>query len=83
MYEKVKFASIPQLLDCLDDSKKLPEESVSEDDSKTVLKYIRQKWLHLCRNVLKLPCDWESKTSQGWSGNVPNIIKAISLLKHK
>ena len=60
--------------------KKIPKESVFEDDSITVL---RQKWIHLRCSVLKLSCDWESKTGKGWGRNLPNVIKTICLIKHK
>ena len=41
----------------------------------------------MCRDVLGLPREWESKTAQGsgswpWDGNSPDIIKAIGWLKH-
>ena len=88
--EKNKFASIPELLNYLNDSRtKLPRVLVSEDDSERVLQQARQKWKHLCHNVFEFKDahEWESKTGQSACGHslqnnaTPTVIKAIGWLK--
>ena len=83
VYETGKFASIPQLQEYLgDDSKKLPKESVSdsEDNLKTILTYKAEMDTFYAIMFLNFHITENQKAGKG---NIPNVMKAISLLKHK